>query len=106
VYATEEVTPRHTVGLLCFHPKIATPPELDQFGALIFYHEAIHLLSSSGDLVRTLKHTEQHAGSAWSTFHEPFYRYYVAEASPQHLFLPYLRGTRTIDAKSPDLIVV
>jgi hypothetical protein len=95
----EDVEPLHlanqftSAALLCFHPKIATPPELDQFGALIFYHEAIHLLSSSGDLVRTLKHTEQHAGSAWSTFHEPFYRYYVAEASPQHLFLPYLPET-------------
>jgi hypothetical protein len=94
-----DVAPLHLANqftlaaLWCFHPKIATPPELDLFGALIFYHEAIHLLSSSGDLVRTRKHTEQHAGSAWNTFHEPFYRYYVAEASPQHLFLPYLPET-------------
>ena len=80
-------------ALLCFHPKIATPPELDQFGALIFYHEAIHFLSSSGDLIRTHPPTEQPAGSAWNAFHEPFYRYYVAEASPQHLFLPYLPET-------------
>jgi len=79
--------------LWCFHPKIATPPELDLFGALLFYHEAIHLLSSSGDLARTRKHTEQHAGSVWRTFHEQFYRYYVAEASPTHLFLPYLPET-------------
>jgi hypothetical protein len=82
-----------SAALMCFHPTIATPPALDQFGALIFYHEVIHLLSSSGDLVRTRKQTEQHAGSAWNTFHEPFYRYYVAEASPQHLFLPYLPET-------------
>jgi hypothetical protein len=79
--------------LLCFHPKIVTRPELDQFAALIFYHEVIHLLSSSGDLIRTHPPTEQHAGSAWRTFHEPFYRYYVAEAFPQHLFLPYLPET-------------
>jgi hypothetical protein len=82
-----------SAALMCFHPKIATLSELDQFGALIFYHEAIHLLSSSGDLIRTHPPTEQHAGSAWSAFHEPFYRYYVAEASPQHLFLPYLPET-------------
>jgi hypothetical protein len=82
-----------SAALWCFHPKIATPPDLDQFGALIFYHEAIHLLSSLGDLIRTHPPTEQHAGSAWRTFHEPFYRYYVAEASPQHLFLPYLPET-------------
>jgi hypothetical protein len=87
-----------SAALWCFHPKIATPPELDQVGALIFYHEAIHLLSSLGDLLRTHPPTEQPAGSAWRTFHEQFYRYYVAEASPQHLFLPSLPETLPMHA--------
>lgn len=82
-----------SVALWCFHPTLATRPDVDQFSTLIFYHEAIHLLSSLGDLLRLHPATAQPAGPAWRAFREQFYRYYIAEASPQHLFLPYLPET-------------
>ena len=87
-----------SAALWCFHPKTATIPDLDQVGALFFYHEAIHLLSSLGDLIRTRKQTEQHAVSAGSALRESFYRYYVAEVSPRHLFLPYFPETLPMHA--------
>jgi hypothetical protein len=84
--------------LMCFHPQAAVFPGFDQLGAMLFYHEAVHFLSSLGDLARPLQHTAPPSGSTWSAFHEPFYRYYVAEEAPKHLCIPYVPGTLPMHA--------
>lgn len=84
--------------LMCFHPQTATLSALDQLGVLLFYHEAVHFLSSLGDLTRTQQHTASPPGFPWSAFPAPFYRYYVAEEAPKHLVIPYVPGTLPMHA--------
>jgi hypothetical protein len=84
--------------LLCFHPRAATLPGFDQLGVMLFYHEAIHMLSSLGDLLRTQEHTAPPTGAPWSAFHEPCYRYYIAEEAPSYLCIPYVPGTLPMHA--------
>jgi hypothetical protein len=86
-----------SAALVCFQPEAAVLPALDQASLVLFYHEVVHFLSSAGDRIR-LARTQPPGTSAWEAFHEPFYRYYVAEEASPHLWLPYVPGTLPMHA--------